>query len=59
MSTGISVKTIIQDEGILVPSNDIVNFTGAGVTVTNVAGAATVVIPGPPASTGLVLIHQL
>ena len=53
MGTQISSRTIVQDNGINVPSNDIVNFTGAGVTVTNVAGAATVVIPGPPASTGL------
>lgn len=54
MSTGISIKTIIQDEGITVPNNSVVDFTGAGVTVTNVSGKATVVIPGPPASTGLV-----
>jgi hypothetical protein len=53
MGTQINSRTIVQDNGINVPSNDIVNFTGAGVTVTNVAGAATVVIPGPPASTGL------
>jgi hypothetical protein len=53
MGTQISSRTIVQDNGINVPFNDIVNFTGAGVTVTNVAGAATVVIPGPPASTGL------
>lgn len=54
MSTSISSRTIVQDEGIIVPSKDAINFTGAGVTVTNVGGAATVVIPGPPASTGLV-----
>ena len=53
MSTTVSTKTIVQDEGTIVLSNNIVNFTGAGVTVSNVGGAATVVIPGPPASTGL------
>jgi hypothetical protein len=54
VSTGINLRTVVQDEGTNVPSNNTVNFTGAGVTVTNIGGAATVVIPGPPASTGLV-----
>ena len=45
MSTGISIRTIVQDEGIIVPANDVINFTGAGVTVTNVGGAAQVNIP--------------
>jgi hypothetical protein len=53
MSTSVSTKTIVQDEGTIVLSNNIVNFTGAGVTVSNVGGAATVVIPGPGPSTGL------
>ena len=53
MATNISIKTRVQYEGTTVPSNDIINFTGAGVSVSNVGGAATVVIPGPPASTGL------
>lgn len=53
MSTSISTKTVVQDEGITVSSNNTVNFTGAGVTVSNVGGAATVVIPGPGPSTGL------
>lgn len=54
MSTQISTKTIVQDEGTTVLSNDIINFTGSGVTVSNVGGSANVVIPGPGASTGLV-----
>jgi hypothetical protein len=53
MSTSVSTKTIVQDEGTTILSNNIVNFTGAGVTVSNVGGAATVVIPGPGPSTGL------
>ena len=53
MSTSVSTKTIVQDEGTTILSNNIVNFTGAGVSVSNVGGAATVVIPGPPALTGL------
>ena len=51
MSTQISTKTIVQDEGTTVLSNDIINFTGSGVTVTNVGGATQVYIPSPP--TGL------
>lgn len=51
MSTGISIRTIVQDEGINVPANDVINFTGSGVTVTNVGGNAQVYIPSPP--TGL------
>jgi hypothetical protein len=51
MSTQISTKTIVQDEGTTVLSNDIINFTGSGVTVSSVGGSATVYIPSPP--TGL------
>ena len=54
MSTQISTKTIVQDEGTTVLSNDIINFTGAGVTVSSIGGAASIFIPGPGASTGLV-----
>ena len=54
MSTQITHKTVVKDENTLVPSNNVINFTGAGVTVSNVGGEATVVIPGPPASSGLV-----
>jgi hypothetical protein len=46
MSTGVSIKTIVQDEGTVVHSSDVINFTGAGVTVTNTGGKATVNIPG-------------
>lgn len=53
MSTSINTRTLVQDEGINVPSSDVVNFTGAGVTVNNVGGIATVVIPGLGPSTGL------
>jgi len=50
MGTGVSISgyRIVQDEGITVPSRDTINFTGAGVTVTNVAGTAQVYIPAPP-----------
>jgi hypothetical protein len=51
MSTQIFTKTIVQDEGTTVLSNDIINFTGSGVTVSSVGGAAQVYIPSPP--TGL------
>lgn len=54
MSTQIYTKTVVKDESSLIPSNNVINFTGAGVSVSNVGGEATVVIPGPPASTGLV-----
>lgn len=54
MSTTITNKVIIEDEGTVVSSNNIVNFTGAGVSVSNVGGAATITIPGPGVSTGLV-----
>ena len=53
MSTSISAKTIVKDESSLVPSNNVINFTGAGVSVSNIGGEATVVIPGPGPSTGL------
>lgn len=46
MSTQISTKTIVQDEGTTVLSNDVINFTGPGVTVSNVGGAAKVNITG-------------
>lgn len=46
MSTGIAIRTIVQDEGTNVPANDVINFTGAGVSVSNVGGAAQVNIPG-------------
>ena len=52
MSTQIFTKTIVQDEGTTVLSNDIINFTGSGVTVSSVGGAAQVDIPGNvPATT--------
>jgi hypothetical protein len=46
MSTGIAIRTIVQDEGTNVPANDVINFTGAGVSVSNIGGAAQVNIPG-------------
>lgn len=36
----------IQDEGSAILSADTINFTGAGVTVTDVSGVATITIPG-------------
>lgn len=58
MSTQISTKTIVQDEGTTVLSNDIINFTGTGVTVSSVGGAATVDIPGNIPSTSYGLYAQ-
>lgn len=46
MSTQIFTKTIVQDEGTTVLSNDIINFTGSGVNVSSVGGVAQVNIPG-------------
>lgn len=53
MKTSITLKTVVQDEGINVPSNNVIDFTGQGVTVTTVDGKATVIIPGPTVLTGL------
>jgi hypothetical protein len=58
MSTQISTKTIVQDEGTTVLSNDIINFTGTGVTVSSVGGAAQVDIPGNVPSTSYGLYAQ-
>lgn len=38
-----------QEEGVTVLSSNTANFVGAGVTVTNVAGVATITIPGATA----------
>jgi len=55
MSTNISTKVIIEDEGTIVSSNNIINFTGAGVTATNGSGKTIITIPGniPTTSYGL------
>jgi hypothetical protein len=58
MSTNISTKTVVQDEGINIPSNDIINFTGSGVTVTNVGGVANVDVPGNVPATNFGLFAQ-
>jgi hypothetical protein len=58
MSTSISIRTIVQDEGTTVPANDVINFTGTGVTVTNVGGKATVNIPGNAPATNYGLFAQ-
>ena len=58
MSTGISIKTIVQDEGTTVPANDVINFTGTGVSVSNVGGNATVNIPGNIPATNYGLFAQ-
>lgn len=39
---------IVSDEGTPVVTTDEINFVGAGVTVTDVSGEATVTIPGNP-----------
>jgi hypothetical protein len=36
MSTQITHKTVVKDENTLVPSNNVINFTGTGVTVSSV-----------------------
>jgi len=58
MSTQIYTKTIVQDEGTTVLSNDVINFTGTGVSVSNVGGAAKVDIPGNIAPTTYGLFAQ-
>ena len=58
MSTQIFTKTIVQDEGTTVLSNDIINFTGSGVTVSSVGGAAQVDIPGNIPATNYGLFAQ-
>lgn len=58
MSTSISNKTVIKDEGSLIPSNNVINFTGAGVSVSNVGGEATVDIPGNVPATNYGLFAQ-
>jgi hypothetical protein len=40
---------VVQEEGTPVVTAGVLNFVGAGVTVTDVAGVATATIPGPPA----------
>lgn len=46
-STGYSVGGVIaQDEGVTIGAAPILNFTGAGVTATDVGGVVTVNIPG-------------
>jgi len=58
MSTQIYTKTVVKDESSLVPSNNVINFTGAGVSVSNVGGEATVVIPGTIPATNYGLFTQ-
>jgi len=58
MSTGIAIRTIVQDEGTNVPANDVINFTGAGVSVSNIGGAAQVTIPGVGSTTNYGLYTQ-
>lgn len=53
-----SAYTTIQDEGTTIPSNDIINFIGSGVSVSNVGGKATVDIPGNVPSTSYGLYSQ-
>lgn len=54
MGTSISTRTLVQDEGSTILAGDVIDFTGAGVSVSNIGGKSTVVIPGPGSSTGLV-----
>jgi hypothetical protein len=58
MSTSISIRTIVQDEGTTVPANDVINFTGTGVTVTNIGGKAEVNIPGNVPATNFGVFAQ-
>jgi hypothetical protein len=58
MSTQISTRTIVKDEGATVPSNNIINFIGSGVTVSSVGGAAQVDIPGNVSPTTFGLFAQ-
>ena len=58
MGTQITHKTVVKDENSLIPSNNVINFTGAGVTVSNVGGEATVNIPGNVPATNFGLYAQ-
>ena len=58
MSTNISIRAVVKDEGSLIPSNNVINFTGTGVTVSNVGGEATVDIPGNVPATNYGLFAQ-
>jgi hypothetical protein len=58
MSTEISIRTIVQDEGTTVPASDVINFTGTGVSVSNVGGKAEVNIPGNIPATNYGLFAQ-
>jgi hypothetical protein len=58
MSTQIYTRTVVKDESSLVPSNNVINFTGAGVSVSNVGGEATVDIPGNVPATNYGLFAQ-
>jgi hypothetical protein len=58
MSTQIYTRTVVKDKSSLIPSNNVINFTGAGVTVSNVDGEATVVIPGTIPTTNYGLFTQ-
>lgn len=47
---GINGYTTVQDEGISLPARAIMNFVGAGVTVTDAGGKTIVTIPTPTVS---------
>jgi hypothetical protein len=59
MSTQIYTRTVVKDESSLIPSNNVINFTGAGVSVSNVGGEATVDIPGNVPATTYGLYSQI
>lgn len=47
---GINGYTTVQDEGVSLPARAIMNFVGAGVTVTDAGGKTVVTIPTPTVS---------
>jgi hypothetical protein len=49
--------TTVQDEGVSLPGRSIMNFVGAGVTVTDAGGKTVVTIPTPPATPAVSLTY--
>ena len=49
---GAAFYQIVQDEGLVLPQRNVLNFVGPGVTVSDIAGKTTVSIPGGGGVTG-------
>ena len=49
---GAAFYQVVQDEGVSLPQRNVLNFVGAGVTVSDIGGKTTVNIPGGGGMTG-------